>query len=65
VKRPREAALAAECRSKVTFEIETVGGAVKLTVIHDDSNPAAPCDPWSAALPGPGRDESHPATSPT
>jgi uncharacterized protein YndB with AHSA1/START domain/DNA-binding transcriptional ArsR family regulator len=35
------AAAAAEPRSKVTFEIEPVGGAVKLTVIHDDLPPAS------------------------
>jgi uncharacterized protein YndB with AHSA1/START domain/DNA-binding transcriptional ArsR family regulator len=33
------AAAAAEPRSKVTFELEPAGGAVKLTVIHDDLPP--------------------------
>jgi predicted dithiol-disulfide oxidoreductase (DUF899 family) len=31
--------LAAEPRSKVTFEIEPLGDQVKLTVIHDDLKP--------------------------
>jgi DNA-binding transcriptional ArsR family regulator/uncharacterized protein YndB with AHSA1/START domain len=31
--------LGAESRSKVTFEIEPLGGQVKLTVIHDDLEP--------------------------
>jgi hypothetical protein len=31
--------LAAEPRSKVTFEIEPLGEQVKLTVIHDDLEP--------------------------
>ena len=31
--------LAAEPRSKVTFEIESLGEQVKLTVIHDDLEP--------------------------
>ena len=35
--RPRR--LAAEPRSKVTFEIEPLGEQVKLTVIHDDLEP--------------------------
>jgi DNA-binding transcriptional ArsR family regulator/uncharacterized protein YndB with AHSA1/START domain len=33
--------LAAEQRSKVTFEIETLGEVVKLTVVHDDFEPAS------------------------
>ena len=38
----RRARLAAERRSKVTYEIEPIDGEqVKLTVIHDDLEPAA------------------------
>jgi hypothetical protein len=33
--------LAPERRSKVTFEIEPAGAASKLTVVHDDSEPAS------------------------
>ena len=40
------ARVAAERRSKVTFDLEPVGDMVKLTVIHDDF------DPGSAVLPG-------------
>jgi uncharacterized protein YndB with AHSA1/START domain/DNA-binding transcriptional ArsR family regulator len=35
------AAAAAEPRSKVTFEIEPAGDAVKLTVVHDDFEPGS------------------------
>jgi uncharacterized protein YndB with AHSA1/START domain/DNA-binding transcriptional ArsR family regulator len=35
------AALAAEPRSKVTFEIESAGDAVKLTVVHDGFEPGS------------------------
>lgn len=35
------AAVAAEPRSKVTFEIEPAGDAVKLTVVHDDFEPGS------------------------
>jgi uncharacterized protein YndB with AHSA1/START domain/DNA-binding transcriptional ArsR family regulator len=35
------AAFAAEPRSKVTFEIEPAGDAVKLTVVHDDFEPGS------------------------
>jgi uncharacterized protein YndB with AHSA1/START domain/DNA-binding transcriptional ArsR family regulator len=35
------AAAAAEPRSKVTFELEPAGSAVKLTVLHDDFPPAS------------------------
>lgn len=35
------AAAAAEPRSKVTFELEPAGSAVKLTVLHDDFAPAS------------------------
>ncbi len=43
------AKVAGERRSKVTFEIEPVGQMVKLTVVHDDFEPAAPWRRWSAA----------------
>jgi uncharacterized protein YndB with AHSA1/START domain/DNA-binding transcriptional ArsR family regulator len=35
------AAASAEPRSKVTFELEPAGSAVKLTVLHDDFSPAS------------------------
>ena len=35
------AAAAQEPRSKVTFELEPAGGAVKLTVVHDGFPPAS------------------------
>ena len=35
------AAMAAEPRSKVTFDIEPAGDAVKLTVVHDDFEPGS------------------------
>ncbi|WP_254405672.1 SRPBCC family protein [Streptomyces sp. AC627_RSS907] len=35
------AELAAEQRSKVTFEIEDLGGTVKLTVVHDGFEPGS------------------------
>ena len=38
--------MAAEPRSKVTFDIEPVGEMVKLTVVHDGF------EPGSAVLPG-------------
>jgi DNA-binding transcriptional ArsR family regulator/uncharacterized protein YndB with AHSA1/START domain len=37
----RFAAAAAEPRSRVTFELEPAGGAVKLTVVHEDFPPAS------------------------
>jgi uncharacterized protein YndB with AHSA1/START domain/DNA-binding transcriptional ArsR family regulator len=40
VSQERFAAAAAEPRSKVTFELEPMGDAVKLTVIHDGLGPA-------------------------
>ena len=42
------AKVASERRSKVTFDIEPVGEMVKLTVIHDDFDAAAPCSRASA-----------------
>ena len=59
--------LAAEPRSKVTFEIEPLGEQVKLTVIHDDLEPGGADrladQPGLAARPGqpqdPARDRRH------